>query len=292
MWQDRVKGVATRIENSAATRVVMRKSLSRNPNMMRTMIGIGLVLILVLSYAVYSNTLDSEYYGYTTTNEEVELDMQETEEGSAEWYSTTISAITWINVSVSGAPEGSSIQVEAFGTEWYYSPLLGFPGAENFYCRHSLSADSGQVSESCELAVLHEKISEGGEDRMLGLVLNELPIGGLGYLHSDDSTSAEVQARELIERSEVIVTWRVKVLEDGEPVASEGVELSVSVVTHELVSVHEFKLDPVQESVYSLATLVGCFSLLLIIPLTVYFSVVYKTKKDERVRLETPEVKG
>jgi len=69
----------------------MRKSLSRNPNMMRTMIGIGLVLILVLSYAVYSNTLDSEYYGYTTTNEEVELDMQETEEGSAEWHSTTIS---------------------------------------------------------------------------------------------------------------------------------------------------------------------------------------------------------
>ena len=47
----------------------MRKSLSRNPNMMRTMIGIGLVLILVLSYAVYSNTLDSEYYGYTTTND-------------------------------------------------------------------------------------------------------------------------------------------------------------------------------------------------------------------------------
>ena len=64
----------------------MRKSLSRNPNMMRTMIGIGLVLILVLSYAVYSNTLDSEYYGYTTTNDEVELEMQETEEGSASWY--------------------------------------------------------------------------------------------------------------------------------------------------------------------------------------------------------------
>jgi hypothetical protein len=107
--------------------------------MMRTMIGIGLVLILVLSYAVYSNTLDSEYYGYTTTNDEVGLDMQEVEVGSASWYSTTRVAITWINVTVSGASEGASIQVEATGSEWYYSPLLGSPDAENFNCRESSS---------------------------------------------------------------------------------------------------------------------------------------------------------
>ena len=39
----------------------MRKSLSRNPNMLRTMIGVGMVLILVLAYAVYSKTVDTEY---------------------------------------------------------------------------------------------------------------------------------------------------------------------------------------------------------------------------------------
>ena len=63
-------------------------------------------------------------------------------------------------------------------------------------------------------------------------------------------------------------------------------------VTHELVSVQEFKLDPLQESVYSFATLVGCFSLLLIIPLMVYFSAMYKAKRDERVRMETPEAES
>ena len=40
----------------------MKKSLSRNPNMLRTMIGLGLTLILLLGYAVYSNTVDTEYY--------------------------------------------------------------------------------------------------------------------------------------------------------------------------------------------------------------------------------------
>ena len=42
--------------------------MSQNPNMLRTMIGIGLTLIFVLGYAVYSNTVESEYYGYETTN--------------------------------------------------------------------------------------------------------------------------------------------------------------------------------------------------------------------------------
>ena len=40
----------------------MKKTMSQNPNMLRTMIGIGLTLIFVLGYAVYSNTVESEYY--------------------------------------------------------------------------------------------------------------------------------------------------------------------------------------------------------------------------------------
>ena len=71
------------IEISDSARGVMRKSLSRNPNMLRTMIGIGMVLILVLGYAVYSNTVDSEYYGYSTTNEPIILQMAEEVEGEA-----------------------------------------------------------------------------------------------------------------------------------------------------------------------------------------------------------------
>ena len=53
----------------------MKKALSRNPNMLRTMIGLGLTLILLLGYAVYSNTVDTEYYRFETTNEESELTL-------------------------------------------------------------------------------------------------------------------------------------------------------------------------------------------------------------------------
>ena len=148
------------------------------------------------------------------------------------------------------------------------------------------------ISETCELGRIHELDSEGGEDMMFGIVNMDLPIDGLGYLHSDNPNSAEEQALELIDSNAGTITWRVEVLEDGNAVASEGIELGVRVVTHELISIEEFKLDPLQESVYSFATLVGCFSLLLIIPLMVYFSAMYKAKRDEQIRMETPEVEG
>ena len=102
------------------TRMGMRKSMSRNPNMLWTMIGTGLTLVLVLYYAVYSNTVDTEYYGYTTTNSEVEMDLQEIESGKAEWFVSTESAITWTNLSLYGFLDGMTVRIDASGTDWYY----------------------------------------------------------------------------------------------------------------------------------------------------------------------------
>ena len=262
----------------------MRKSLSRNPNKLRTMIGIGMVLILVLAYAVYSNTVDSEYYGYSTTNEPILLQMEEEEEGKAKWQTTSEGALTWINVTVSGVSEGNTIRVEASGTEWYHSPLLGAPDADNFNC-----GEWSEVSESCILASSHEVQVEYGTMTVRGIVTLELPIDGLGYLQSEDSDSAEAAALSLITESWGTVSWRVSVLDDDGIVSSQGINLSLEVVTHEIISVSEFKLDPIQESVYSFATLVGCFSLLLALPLMVYYSAMYKAKRDERIRVEAPE---
>ena len=262
----------------------MRKSLSRNPNMLRTMIGIGMVLILVLAYAVYSNTVDSEYYGYETSNESIQLQLQEEVEGEAQWRASTDEALTWINVTVSGASEGSTIRVEASGTEWYHSPLLGTPDAENFNCR-----EWSEVSESCTLGNVHEAPLENGNLTIRGIVSLELPIEGLGYLQAEDLISAEADAHSLIEEHRNAVTWKVSVFDDDGLVNSQGIDLTVAVVTHEIVSVTEFKLDPIQESVYSFATLVGCFSLLLALPLMVYYSAMFKAKRNERIRDETPE---
>ena len=72
-------------------------------------------------------------------------------------------------------------------------------------------------------------------------------------------------------------------------VDSSGVEAEMKIVTHDLISVEAFELDPIQESVYSFATLVGCFAFLLFLPLLVYFSAKRKQAIDEQKRMDALE---
>ena len=259
--------------------------MSRNPNMLRTMIGTGLTLVLILSFAVYSNTVNTEYYGYTTTNEEIELDLQENEEGRADWFVTTQSGITWVNLTLEGVQNGMTVRIDASGTEWYYSPLLGTPDADNFNCGEQTT----KVSETCEYSTLHESEIESDTHQMRGIVSLNLPIDGLGYLQSENQFSAELAAGELISGENMTVTWRIMILQDDTTIDSAGVEVSFNIVTHDLISVEAFQLDPIQESVYSFATLVGCFSFLLFLPLLVYFSAKRKHAIDEQKRMDAPE---
>ena len=80
--------------------------MSRNPNMLRTLIGLGLVLIIILGYAVHSNTVDSEYYLYETTNSEQNTELIQLEENSSEWYFISNEPITWINTTVEALLKG------------------------------------------------------------------------------------------------------------------------------------------------------------------------------------------
>ena len=100
----------------------MKKSLSRNPNMLRTMIGLGLTLILLLGYAVYSNTVDTEYYRFETTNEESELTLTKSNDGT--WFSTTNSAISWLNVSVDNLPEDTVLTISSSSIPYHYLSLI------------------------------------------------------------------------------------------------------------------------------------------------------------------------
>ena len=44
----------------------MKKALAQNPNLLRTLIGLSLTLIVLLSYAVYGATISPSYYIYET----------------------------------------------------------------------------------------------------------------------------------------------------------------------------------------------------------------------------------
>ena len=113
----------------------------------------------------------------------------------------------------------------------------------------------------------------------------------MGYLQADNLDEAVEKANDLISGEATIITWRIGIYDgEGNSIASSGIDIEVNITTHELIEINEFEIDPIEESVYSLATLIGCFSLMLILPLIVYFSAIYKAKKDEVTRLEAPSL--
>jgi len=265
----------------------VKRSLSKNPNMLRTMVGTGLTLIILLAFAVYSNTVDSEYYEYTTTNEGQVMELSVESEGQAEWFYSTNDAITWVNFSVDGAAAGSILTVEAEGTNWSHSPSLGLDDS-NYICNEPES-DYSSLIETCEFSRTHSIELTNGNGTLRGRVSLDLPIKGKGFLESENLAGAENESNEMIQNAKKTVTWKIKVETDGEIASIDGMLVEGQFTKHELVGIEQFQLDPFQETVYSFSALVGCFFLALVIPLMIYFSARYREKINEEIRTSVEE---
>ena len=260
----------------------MKRSLSKNPNMLRTMVGTGLTLIILLSYAVYSNTVDSEYYSYTTTNEHNMMEITAESEGNAQWYYTTYSAITWVNFSVENAAPGTILTIEAEGTNWSHSPSLGLQD-QSYICNEP-DSDYSKYLETCDFSRSHSVVLENGSGTLRGRVSLDLPIKGKGYLESDSIINAQNEAESLVQSAKKTITWKIKIEDDGGITSSEGIFVESEYSSHELLELEKFKLNPVQETVYSFSALVGCFFLVLVIPLMIFFSARYRENRNEELR--------
>ena len=260
----------------------MKKSLSKNPNMLRTMVGTGMTLIILLSFAVYSNTVNSEYYEYTTTNEAKSMELKEENEGFAEWFFSTNDAITWVNFSVQNAPPGSILTVVSEGTNWSHSPSLG--NSDQKYVCNEPDSDYSSIIETCEYSRTHSMNLENGSGILRGRVSLDLPIKGKGYLEANSEEKAQNDAYELIDKAKMVITWKILIQENDEIISNEGILIESEFSSHELVELKQFQLDPFQETVYSFSALVGCFFLVLVIPLMIYFSARYREKRNESVR--------
>ena len=153
--------------------------------MLRTMIGLGMTLILLLGYAVYSNTLDSEYYRFETTNEEVVLTTVELDD-DGKWYVTTTSAISWLNVTIENLPEGSEMTVSSSSIPFYTSESLGADNAGRMFTCKDINEDFELIVESCDLGFSHDLMESDGVIEFKSIVAIGLPLGGVGYIEGED----------------------------------------------------------------------------------------------------------
>ena len=262
----------------------MKKALAQNPNLLRTLMGLSVTLILLLSYAVYGATVSPSYYLYTTDANETNHEIGEPTRIYQESTNTTIwawdvpangSNLTWIHLSAVDLSAESKVKlINSAGL--FSHRLLGVESDQAFSC-----------AEQCQKNTTHEVDStDGGTVVIHALTSFDPARRNNGTVYGADIQEATDKARELVEYEHSPSILRVEVTETGDRVTTPDIILIT--VNEEFDSISVFSVDAATEFLWALAAVVGCFSMVLIPSFTVYFAAKAKENKD-RLKLEQSE---
>ena len=182
----------------------MKKALAQNPNLLRTLIGLSMTLIFMLSYAVYGATVSPSVYIYKTqpsvdiyNASEADQDVLRTydaDDNTTTWAWQVIADddnLTWVNVTATELSSGAVLRVinEAM---LYSHELLGTtynlqnPLEEEFSC-----------ADLCTHAKVHERTTEeGGTIEFHALTSVDPARRSNGSVFAADLAEAEAKARK------------------------------------------------------------------------------------------------
>ena len=277
----------------------MKKALAQNPNLLRTLIGLSLTLIFMLSYAVYGATVSPSVYIYKTeptvneytassADEEVER-TYDAEDNTTTWAWQVIANdanLTWVNVTATELSSGALLRVTNVAM-LYSHELLG-----STYTLENPLEEEFSCADLCDHAPVHERISEdGGTLEFHALTSVDPARRSNGSVFAADLAEAESKARAAIEYTHSPSILRIEIVENGNRTTEPSI--SAETVNEEFASIAVFSVDATTEFLWALAAVVGCFSMVLIPSFTVYFAARAKEKRDEaKLELAKNEVES
>jgi hypothetical protein len=262
----------------------MRKALAQNPNLLRTLIGMGLTLIILLAYAVYGATISTEYFIYKSDSNEEEVAFGEPERFYNDDFDTTTwtwdvelngANLTWINLSASSLSINAILSISN-GAGIYSHPDLGDGEAKDFSC-----------SSSCLKRNEHSSNTTDGDAEIISLTDPDPALRGTGTVYANSLKEATKKASKIIKTDFESTSFRITIVEEGNRSVNPVVELTQ--VNEELSEVSQFEVDAATEFMWALAAVIGCFSMVLVPSFTVYFAARAKQKKVE-LKLEAAKV--
>ena len=262
----------------------MRKALAQNPNLLRTLIGLGLTLILLLAYAVYGATINTEIYVYESNSNETVVSLDDAEryyspdDNTTTWtWDADLNGVnlTWVNLTVVSLSSGSIIAISN-GEGLYSHPDLGNPDADEFSC-----------TESCKKRIEHRTNSTGETTSIISLTNPDPAIRGKGSVYADSQKEASKKATKILNSTFEPTKVRITIIEEGNRTVNPSVELTQ--VNESLYNVEMFEVDAATEFLWALAAVIGCFSMVLVPSFTVYFAARAKQKKTE-LKLESARI--
>ena len=269
----------------------MKKALAQNPNLLRTLIGLSLTLIFLLSYAVYGATVSPSYYIYETEATDTEyndfdLDKQVI---NNETYWTTVLEIdaqnlTWVNMSVEDLATGAVIKLSNTA-KLYSHQFLGVEDAEVTVNGEKVDF---RCSEHCQFSDTIEVEADDSSIELRSLTSTDPARRSNGTVYADDIQEAEEEARNEIEYLHGSTQLLIQIVEPG----NKSIQpiITIQTVNEEFGSIEVYSIDAATEFLWALAAVVGCFSMVLIPSFTVYFAARAKDKKrEEKLQLAQSE---
>jgi hypothetical protein len=285
--------------NTAPVVEPMKKALAQNPNLLRTLIGLSLTLIFMLSYAVYGATVSPSVYIYKTdptvneytassADEEVER-TYDADDNTTTWAWQVIANdanLTWVNVTATELSSGAVLKVTNVAM-LYSHELLG-----TTYTLENPLEEEFSCADLCDYAQVHERVSEdGGTLEFHALTSIDPARRSNGSVFASDLAEAESKARAAIEYTHSPSILRIEIIENGNRTTEPSI--SAETVNEEFASIAVFSVDATTEFLWALAAVVGCFSMVLIPSFTVYFAARAKEKRDEaKLELAKNEVES
>jgi len=265
----------------------MKKALAQNPNLLRTLIGLSLTLIFMLSYAVYGATVSPSVYIYQTeptvdqyNAAEADQDVVRTydeETNTTTWAWQVIANdanLTWVNITATELAPGAVLRVTNVAM-LYSHELLG-----NTYDLQNPLEEEFSCADLCDYATSHERTAvDGGTIEFHALTSVDPARRSNGSIFAADLVEAEEKARNAIEYLHSPSIIRIEIVEEGNRTTEPSI--SAETVNEAFGSVKVFSVDAGTEFLWALAAVVGCFSMVLIPSFTVYFAARAKEKRDE-----------
>ena len=267
----------------------MRKALKQNPNMIRTMLGLAFSLILLLSYAVYGATMNPDYYVYQTKQFESSaeltlLDVSEQEGGNKTTWIWTFEVspqnLTWINATLENNTDSGTLKMINVAGEYWSHEKLSKPNAKDFVCAEEIREkdNSYWVPFDCTVSTTHSRDFDSNDVTIIGLSHPDPARRNGGTVYAQEMSLAEDLAREKVDNLHISNQWQL-ILEIENSESTENPSISVVFVNEEFDTIEQFGLDTATEMLWSFAALFGCFAMLLVPSLSIYFAAMYKENK-------------
>lgn len=265
----------------------MKKALAQNPNLLRTLIGLSLTLIFLLSYAVYGATVSPSVYMYETEASTTVHDASSNEDDIVRTYNeetnTTTwawpitmnpSNLTWVNVTAEELSTGAVLRVTNVA-KLYSHELLG-----NTYDLENPLEEGFSCADLCDHLATHlREPNENGDVFFHALTSTDPARRSNGSVFAQDLAEAEEKSRDLVEYDHLPAILRIEIVEQGNRTTNPTI--SVETVNEAFDSVEIFSVDTATEFLWALAAVVGCFSMVLVPSFTVYFAARAKERRDE-----------